>query len=85
MFFQIAKTLAKSNLPLANVPTKYYEFTKLFLEKFENGLSKYGFYNYKIPLREGIALKFHQIYGLNENQLQAFREYLDENFKKGYI
>ena len=53
IFLQIAKTLVGSNLLLANVPTKYHKFTKLFSEKFENKLPEYGFYNYKIPLKKG--------------------------------
>ena len=67
MFFQIAEILARSNLLFANIPTEYHKFTKLFLGKFENKLSKYSFYNYKILLKKGAAPKFHQIYGFNKD------------------
>ena len=70
---------------LARVPRTYHEFRKVFQERLDTVLPQHSRYDHEIPLQEGKVPKYHQIYGLNEEQLKALREYLDENLEKQYI
>lgn len=82
------KTNTEAGTPedrLKSVPEEYHQYAKVFQETHDTGLPEHTQYDHEIPLKEGTTPKFHKIYGLNEEQLKALREYLDENLKKGYI
>jgi hypothetical protein len=42
-------------------------------------------YNYTINLEEGAQPPFTPIYNMFQNKLIALHEYINENFKKGFI
>jgi hypothetical protein len=69
----------------ADIPGEYQRYAKLFQPELETGLPQHGKWDHEITLKPGAEPKFHPIYPLNETQLQALREYLDENLRKGYI
>src|ERR1700735_3026279 len=74
----------KSSLHEA-IPEEYRQYDALFKETLETGLPEHSRWDHEITLQPSKEPKFHKIYNLNETQLQALREYLDENLKKGYI
>lgn len=78
-----AETGTKSRLE--NIPDEYRQFAQVFQETLDTGIPEHTQYDHEIPLKEGTTPRFHKIYGLNEEQLKALREYLDENLQKGYI
>lgn len=51
----------------------------------EEALPKHQPWDHEIPLEPGKTPAFKKIYPMNEQQLKALREYLDENLKKGFI
>jgi hypothetical protein len=51
----------------------------------DTGLPEHTKWDHEIPLKPETQPKFNKIYGLNEEQLKALREYLEENLRKGYI
>jgi transposase InsO family protein/murein DD-endopeptidase MepM/ murein hydrolase activator NlpD len=71
--------------PQEFIPREYRKYKKLFSATLETGLPEHSKWDHEIPLKEGMEPKFSKIYGLNETQLKALREYLDENLAKGYI
>lgn len=68
------------------VPEEYRRYSKIFKEDLpEEALPKHQPWDHEIPLIPDKQPSFHKIYPMNEAQLQALREYIDENQKKGFI
>lgn len=67
------------------IPREYQRYGALFSDELETGLPEHSRWDHEITLKPGTEPKFHKIYPLNEIQLKALREYLDENLRKGYI
>ena len=64
----------------------YLEFLPLFKEEMSiKALLKYKLYDYEILLKKGKELPFSFIYGILINDLKTFKEYINENLKKGFI
>ncbi|EAL17174.1 hypothetical protein CNBN1990 [Cryptococcus deneoformans B-3501A] len=53
--------------------------------KSADTLPEHRSFDHHIPLEEGKNPPFGPIYNLSETELEALREYLDENLKKGFI
>jgi len=81
---EVATTINNADR-MKDVPAEYKCYKKLFQEELETGLPEHNKRDHEIPLKPGTEPKFQKIYPLNEPQLQALREYLDENLRKGYI
>ena len=81
---EVATTINNADR-MKDVPEEYKCYNKLFQEELETGLPEHSKRDHEIPLKPGTEPKFQKIYPLNEQQLQALREYLDENLRKGYI
>ena len=68
------------------IPREYERYKNLFKEDLpEEALPKHQPWDHEIPLIEGSKPAFKKIYPMNETQLKALKEYLDENLKKGFI
>ena len=68
------------------LPEKYQQFEKLFSkDKGPEALPKHQPWDHQIPLQEGKQPTFEPVYSCSEKELQALREYLDENLAKGFI
>ncbi len=68
------------------IPSQYHEFKDVCEKKNVKILSKHQLYNYTIDLHEErMQPPFGPIYSFSQDKLVAFREYIDEIFKKGFI
>src|SRR3989440_229865 len=68
------------------LPKKYQQFANLFTKtKGPEVLPKHQPWDHTIPLQEGKQPTFGPVYSCSEKELQALREYLDENLAKGFI
>jgi len=67
------------------VPKEYHEFLPLFSEAVAKALPPHRPYDHKIPLREGFTPPFGPLYSLSKTELQALKEWLEENLSKGFI
>ena len=68
------------------VPREYRSFRKLFEDVEDLGaLPEHKPWDHEIPLIEGKQPTAQPIYSLSEKELEALREYIDKNQKKGYI
>ena len=70
----------------SDIPPEYKQFTRLFEEELpDEALPRHQAWDHEITLVEGKAPAFKKIYPMNDAQLKALREYIDENLKKGFI
>ena len=67
------------------MPKEYHEFLLLFSEAVAKALPPHWAYDQKIPLREGFTPRFGPLYSLSKTELQALKEWLEENLSKGFI
>jgi len=67
------------------VPKEYHEFLPLFSEAVAKALPPHQPCDHKIPLREGFTSPFGPLYSLSITELQALKEWLEENLSKGFI
>ncbi len=65
--------------------SQYQEFKDVFEKKNANSLPKHPPYNYTIDLEEGAQPPFEAIYNFSQDKLTVLHEYIDKNFKKGFI
>lgn len=70
---------------ITEIPEEYSWYSKLFSDELEIGLPAYSRWDYEITLKLDKNPLFCKTYPLNEKYYKAFKEYLDMNFKKGYI
>ncbi|TKA44817.1 hypothetical protein B0A49_13660, partial [Cryomyces minteri] len=78
--------LSATSTDKSTIPQEYQKYTTLFKEDLPSeALPKHQTWDHDIPLVEGTTPAFQKIYPMNEEQLKALREYLDENLKKGFI
>jgi len=69
----------------ALVPVEYHEFLPLFKKAVAEVLPPHHSYDHKIPLKEGFIPLFGPLYSLSKPELQALRQWIDENLSKGFI
>lgn len=69
----------------ALVPEEYHEFLPLFSEAAAAQLPPHRKYDHKIPLKEGFEPPFGALYSMSRQELEAVKEWLEENLSKGFI
>jgi hypothetical protein len=67
------------------VPSEYHDYLRVFEVRDDQGLPPHQHHDHHIPLVEGRTPPFEPIRALDENRLQALREYLETNLKWGWI
>lgn len=68
------------------VPAEYRKYKLLWKEDLpDEALPKHQAWDHEIPIQEGKSTTFGKVYPMNEQQLKALKEYLDENLKKKFI
>ena len=67
------------------LPKEYHDFVPLFKKAVADVLPLHWQYDYKIILKEGFTPLFGPIYLLSISELNALREWLEENLSKGFI
>jgi hypothetical protein len=68
-----------------NMQKEYTEFLPLFSEAVAKALSPHQPYDHKMPLREEFIPPFGPLYSLSKSEVQALKEWLEENLSKGFI
>ncbi|EPS35050.1 hypothetical protein H072_11652 [Dactylellina haptotyla CBS 200.50] len=53
--------------------------------KDEDALPPFNEFTHEIPLQKGTTPKFLPVYACTKDELEALREYIEENLRKGYI
>jgi hypothetical protein len=68
------------------VPSEYHQFLHMFPKnKADKKLPSHRYVNHEINLIEGAKTPFGSLYSMSLRELQALKEYLEENLSKGYI
>ena len=80
-----ALALAEKLIDLTGVLEEYHDFADVFSEVKANKLPPHRPYNLKINIEEGSTPPLGPIYSLSKTELQALREFLDENIANGFI
>ncbi|KAL0937059.1 reverse transcriptase domain protein [Colletotrichum truncatum] len=71
--------------PMSKIPVEYRVYSKLFAPELETGLPEHSKWDHKIEIKEGHEPTFNKIYPLNQEEMKALDEWLDENLAKGFI
>ena len=80
-----ALALAEKPIDLTGVPEEYHDFADVFSEVKANKLPPHRPYDLKINIEEGSTPPLGPIYSLSKTELEALREFLDENIANGFI
>lgn len=67
------------------VPSEYHDFLPLFEKAVADTLPPHYLYDHNITLKEGFMPPYSILYSLSRFELQALREWVDENLSKGFI
>lgn len=67
------------------LPVAYADFVSLFQDREPGTLPPSRPFDHTIPLEPGATVPFGPLYNLSEKELEALREYIDDNLKKGFI
>ena len=67
------------------VPTEYHWYLPLFKKTVSEILPPHRSYDHKIPLKEVFSPPSGPLYSLSRSELQALREWLQDNLSKGFI
>lgn len=67
------------------LPTIYAEFASLFEDRELGTLPPSRPYDHSIPLEPDAKIPFGPLYNLAQKELEALREYIEDNLKKGFI
>uniref|UniRef100_A0A803TP66 Gypsy retrotransposon integrase-like protein 1 n=1 Tax=Anolis carolinensis TaxID=28377 RepID=A0A803TP66_ANOCA len=81
----VCLTLNEVGGDMEGVPSCYQDFWDVFCQKEADKLPPHRPYDCAIKLVEGAKLPAGRLYALTVPERQALREYLDENFQKGFI
>lgn len=67
------------------IPPEYHELLKVFSKQQAKTLPPHRPYDHKIPLQQGKEPPFGPMYSMSRDELQALRDWLDDNLHKGFI
>src|SRR6202040_1632484 len=82
---RLASASAEKPIDLTGVPEEYHDFADVFSEVKANKLPPHRPYNLQINIEEGSTPPLGLIYLLLKTELEALREFLDENIANGFI
>ena len=84
---RLSEIVKEINVPsdFKSIPQDYHEFADVFSKEKADKLPDHSLYDHTIPLENGASPPFGPIYRLSEVELQALRDYLEENLGKGFI
>src|SRR3984957_294083 len=80
-----ASASAEKPIDLTGVPEEYHDFADVFSKVNANKLPPHRPYILKINIEEGSTSPLGPIYSLSKTELEALREFLDENIANGFI
>jgi hypothetical protein len=67
------------------VPVEYHDLLDVFSKKASEELPPHRPYDHKIELEGSVPFSYSPLYKMTEEELEALKEYLTENLRKGYI
>jgi len=70
---------------MSGVPEEYHEYADVFSKERADTLPDHRPYNLKIDLEDGAEPPLGRMYSLSQTEVQALREFLDENLRIGFI
>ena len=70
---------------LSHIPEDYHDFADVFSKSKADTLPPHRPYDLKIDLEEGGSPPIGPMYSLSQSELQALREFIDENLRSGFI
>lgn len=80
-----AQTTEEQRVLDENVPPQYHEFADVFSDKQAEELPPHRPHDHTIDIEEGTEPPHGPIYALSPRELEALRQYIDENLRKGFI
>src|ERR1700723_693094 len=80
-----ASASAEKLIDLTSVPEEYHDFADVFSDVKANKLPPHRPYDLKNNIEEGSTPPLGPIYSLLKTELEALREFLDENIANGFI
>ena len=83
--YQVGVIYKETEKGLDYILKRYYKYNKKLQNLESKKLLEYIVQDYKIELELGISLRFFLIYKLIEIELQALKEFIQENLRKEYI
>ena len=75
----------QNNPDLSTIPEEYHDFAQVFSQEESDKLSEHCLYDHKIPLQPNKTPPYGPIYSLSPEELKVLRQYLEDNFRKGFI
>lgn len=82
---KVCATVTTSSDKLQQIPSEYLEFQEVFNKQMADRLPPHRPYDCPIDLLPGSVIPFGCIFPLSETELEALRQYIDENLEKGFI
>ena len=70
---------------IQNLPIEIQDYAEVFSPKKADQLPRHRSYDHNIQLLPGKDLPFGPLYSMSRTELEALKEWLDENLKKGFI
>ncbi len=80
-----SSSTSDTSIDLSAIPQEYHDFADVFSKAKANKLPPHRPYDLKIELEGGATPPHGPIYSLSQVELQALREFIDENLRAGFI
>ena len=80
-----ASTSSDSGPDLSSVPEEYHEFADVFSKERAYRLPEHRPYDLTIDLEPGATIPPSRIYSISHSEMQALKEFIDENLRAGFI
>ena len=85
LFELLGRSSTTEPADLVGLPSEYHEFADVFSSVRSETLAPHRPYDLKIDLEDGAEPPLGPIYSLSPLELQALREFIDENLRSGFI
>ena len=82
---ELANQEVEPDVDMTKIPTEYHDFADLFSKKEAEKLPPHRSYDHTIPLEPGAVPPFGPIYKCSPVELEATREYIEKNLRKGFL
>lgn len=80
-----ARAASLESPDLSSIPSEYHDYADVFSKQQANSLPPHRQFDLQIVLEEGTSPPLGPIYSLSPRELEALREFLDENLASGFI
>ena len=84
-FVIYATPIANETRSMSTLPEQYKSYQDVFEKKNVDILPQHRLYDCAIDIEDGAQVPFGPIYNMSQDELATLKEYIDENFAKGFI